>query len=166
MMKLWVDGDSANSIGHAIRMKVSEVTADIDYQTKSRGTRAVNALRNAELRVLQGQRSGRKYRKPYTGSKSKDERKKSGYKPPMYTTSAPGEPPARRSGNLRLHWYGDVQTRAASKGTEVLAVLESGERYASVLENGTPKMAPRPFVERIKTEAAPEIKKIYSEPYT
>ena len=63
MMKLWVDGDSANSIGHAIRMKVSEVTADIDYQTKSRGTRAVNALRNAELRVLQGQRSGRKYRK-------------------------------------------------------------------------------------------------------
>ena len=84
----------------------------------------------------------------------------------MYTASAPGEPPARRSGNLRLHWYGDVQTRAASKGTEVLAVLESGERYASVLENGTPKMAPRPFVERIKTEAAPEIKKIYSEPYT
>ena len=44
--------------------------------------------------------------------------------------------------------------------------MESGERYASVLENGTPKMAPRPFVERIKTEAAPEIKKIYSEPYT
>ncbi len=166
MMKLWVDGDSANSIGHAIRMTVSEVTADIDYQVKSRGTRAVNALRNAEKRVLQGQRSGRKYRKPYTGGKSKAERKKSGYRPPMYTASAPGEPPARRSGNLRLHWYGDVQPRATSRGTEVLAVLESGERYASALENGTSKMAPRPFVERIKAEAAPEIKKIYSEPYT
>ena len=45
-------------------------------------------------------------------------------------------------------------------------MLESGERYAGDLENGTPKMAPRPFVERIKAEAAPEIKKIYSEPYT
>lgn len=51
-------------------------------------------------------------------------------------------------------------------GIEVVAELESMEPYAVHLEHGTPKMAPRPFVEKIKEEAAPEIRKIYSEPYT
>ncbi len=45
------------------------------------------------------------------------------------------------------------------------AVLESGEKYAAALEKGTSKMAPRPFVERIKEKAMPEIEKIYRESY-
>lgn len=165
-MKLWVQTDSVNSAGKAVRAKVSEVTADISRQVKSRGVRAVNAIRDAELRVLKGQRSGRVYRKPYTGSKSKEERKKLKYKPPMYTASAPGEPPARRTGNLRMHWNGQVKSEnAPGGGTIVVAELESQEPYAASLENGTSKMAPRPFVEKIKEEAAPEIQKIYSESY-
>ena len=85
----------------------------------------------------------------------------------MYTASAPGEPPARRTGNLRLHWNGQVKTGASSgDGVEIIAELESQEPYAALLENGTSKMAARPFVEKIKEEAAPEIQKIYSEPYT
>ena len=64
-----------------------------------------------------------------------------------------------------MNWYGDVETRAVSKGTEILAVLESGEKYASMLENGTSKIAPRPFVDKIKEKAEPEIRKIYGEPY-
>lgn len=172
-MKLWVDGSSANSIGQAVKMKVSEVTADVNYQVKSRGARAVNALRNAELRVLQGQRHGKVYKKPDThGRASKATRalmKDYGHKlrrGQLYRASAPGEPPARRMGNLRLHWNGDVKMRDIPRGTEVLAVLESGEKYAEMLENGTSQMAPRPFVEKIKEEAMTEIKKIYSEPYT
>ena len=47
-----------------------------------------------------------------------------------------------------------------------MAELESQESYAAHLENGTSRMAPRPFVEKIKQEATPEIQKIYSEPYT
>lgn len=54
----------------------------------------------------------------------------------------------------------------SSGGVAILAELESQEAYAGILENGSPKMAPRPFVEKIKEEAAPEIQKIYSEPYT
>ncbi len=172
-MKLWIDGNSADSIGRAIKMKVSEVTAEVNYKVKSRGTRAVNAMRNAELRVLKGQRHGKVYKKPDThGRASKTTRtlmKDYGHKlrgGQLYKASAPGEPPARRMGDLRLHWSGDVETRATSKGTEVLAVLESQEPYAGILENGSAKMARRPFVEKIKEEAMPEIKKIYSEPYT
>ena len=60
--------------------------------------RAVNAIRNAELEVLRGKRSGRVYRKPHTKS--------------HYTASAPGEPPARRTGNLRLNWNGTVESSA------------------------------------------------------
>lgn len=165
-MKLWVDGEEGNA-GSAVRAKVSEVTADINRQVASRGVRAVNALRSAELRVLKGQRNGRRYRTPYTGSRTPREKGKKKYKTPMYTASAPGEPPARRTGNLRMHWNGQVKTRdQPGGGIEVVAELESMEPYAVHLEHGTPKMAPRPFVEKIKEEAAPEIRRIFSEPYT
>lgn len=151
-MKLWVDG-KAGSAGSAIRATVKEQVTNINRKVVSRGVRAVNAIRNAELEVLKGQRSGRVYRKPYTKA--------------TYTASAPGEPPARRTGNLRMHWNGQVKSENASGGgVAIVAELESQESYADHLENGTSKMAARPFVERIKKEATPEIQKIYSEPYT
>lgn len=171
-MRLWIETDVVNSSGktihieRAVRAKVSEMTESINRKVVSRGVKAVNALHSAELRVLQGQRSGKKYRIPYTGSKTREERKKAGYKPTMYTASAPGEAPARRTGNLRLHWNGQVKTERATKGgVSVIAELESQEAYAGYLEHGTSRMASRPFVERIKEEAMPEMKKIYGEPY-
>ncbi|MCI8692629.1 MAG: hypothetical protein HFH91_07800 [Lachnospiraceae bacterium] len=152
-MKLWVDGKPGNA-GSAIRATVKEQVTNINRKVISRGVRAVNAIRNAELEVLKGQRSGRVYRKPYT-------------KTATYTASAPGEPPARRTGNLRMHWNGQVKSENASGGgVAIVAELESQESYAARLEKGTAKMAPRPFVEKIKQEADPEIRKIYSEPYT
>lgn len=66
-----------------------------------------------------------------------------------------------------MHWNGQVKSENASGGgVAIVAELESQESYAGHLENGTSKMAARPFVERIKKEATPEIQKIYSEPYT
>ncbi len=153
-MKLWVKTDAVNSAGKTVRAKVSEMTSDINRKVISRGVRAVNAMRNAELEVLKGQRSGKVYRKPYT-------------KQATYTASAPGEPPARRTGNLRMHWNGQVKSEnASSGGISIVAELESQEPYAVFLEHVTSKMAARPFVEKIKEEAMPEIQKIYSEPYT
>lgn len=149
-MRLWVETD-ANSAGRAVQAKVGEMTADINRQIVSRATRAVNELRNAELEVLKGQRSGKRYRKyPYRST---------------YQASAPGEPPARRTGNLRLHWNGTVETSPHGNGVEVKAVLESQEKYAVYLEEGTKKMAARPFHDRIVEKARPNIEKIYSEPY-
>lgn len=151
-MKLWVDG-KAGGAGSAIRATVKDQIANINRKAVSRGVRAVNVLRNAELEVLKGQRSGRVYRKPFSKA--------------TYTASAPGEPPARRTGNLRMHWNGQVKSENSSGGgVTVVAELESQEPYAGHLENGTSKMAPRPFVKKIKEKAAPEIKRIYSEPYT
>jgi len=153
-VKLWKEGSSENSPGVAVRMRVKDVLDSIDRKVASRGVRAVNALRNAELEVLRGQRSGKRYRKPHT-------------KKAMYTASAPGEPPARRTGNLRLHWNGEVKTADRGNGrTAVTAVLESQEKYDSLLENGTRKIEPRPFVDKIIEKAEPEIKRICSEPYT
>lgn len=151
-MRLWIDTNAVNSAGRAVRAAVKEQTENINRQVLSRGVRGVNALRNAELNVLKGQRSGRRYRKyPFKSS---------------YTASAPGEAPARRTGNLRLHWNGQVRTvSAARNGISVIAELESQESYASFLENGTSNMAPRSFMDRIKEEVVPEIRKIYSEPF-
>lgn len=152
-MKLWADGKSG-SAGSAIRATVKEQVTDINRQAVSRGVRAVNALRNAELEVLKGQRSGKVYRKPHT-------------KKATYTASAPGEPPARRTGNLRMHWNGQVKSEnAPGGGVTVVAELESQEPYAAALEHGTPKMVARPYVEKIKEKAMPEIGRIYKEPYT
>ena len=143
------DGNTSHIIHTAIKTQV----VNINQKVASRGVRVVNAIRNAELEVLKGQRSGKVYRKPYSKA--------------TYTASAPGEPPARQTGNLRLHWNGQVKSKNIfNGGIAIIAELESQESYASYLENGTSKMAARPFVEEIKKKAAPEIKKIYSEPYT
>ncbi len=178
-MKLWTETESVNDSGktvhveRAVRAKVSEMAADINRKVISRGTRAVNALRSAELRILKGQRSGRVYKKPGTyGRASKATKalqKDYGHKlrgGQLYRASAPGESPARRTGNLRLHWNGQVKSdNLSGGGVSVIAELESQEAYAGILENGTSRMAARPFVEKIKEEAMPEIQKIYSEPY-
>jgi len=115
----------------------------------------------------------RVYKKPHThGKATKATRELSrdyGHKlrgGQLYRASAPGEAPARRSGNLRLHWSGDVKSRnKADGGTEVVAELESGEEYAYYLEEGK-GMEKRPFVEEIKEKALPAIEKIYNRPFT
>jgi HK97 gp10 family phage protein len=136
-----------------VKQAVEKTVKSINRQVRSRGTRVKNALRNAELEVLRGQRSGKRYRKPFSTR--------------TYTASAPGEPPARRTGALRQNWTGGVeQTSTSSKGTTVTAYIESNTPYAGYLENGTGKMAARPYVDKIKEKAQPEIERIMSEDYS
>lgn len=134
-----------------LKIAVDDTVKKVNRDAASRGVRAVNAIRNAELEVLRGKRSGRVYRKPHTKS--------------HYTASAPGEPPARRTGNLRLNWNGTVESSSTGSGLRVTAVLESQERYSTYLENGTRRMAPRPFKQPISEKAMPEIERIYHEKY-
>lgn len=134
-----------------LKIAVDDTVKKVNREAASRGMRAVNAIRNAELEVLRGKRSGRVYRKPHTKS--------------HYTASAPGEPPARRTGNLRLNWNGTVESSSTGSGLLVTAVLESQERYSTYLENGTRRMAPRPFKQPISEKAIPEIERIYHEKY-
>lgn len=134
-----------------LKIAVDDTVKKVNREAASRGMRAVNAIRNAELEVLRGKRSGRVYRTPHTKS--------------HYTASAPGEPPARRTGNLRLNWNGTVESSSTGSGLRVTAVLESQERYSTYLENGTRRMAPRPFKQPISEKAMPEIERIYHEKY-
>lgn len=134
-----------------LKIAVDDTVKKVNREAASRGMRAVNAIRNAELEVLRGKRSGRVYRKPHTKS--------------HYTASAPGEPPARRTGNLRLNWNGTVESSSTGSGLRVTAVLESQERYSTYLENGTRRIAPRPFKQPISEKAMPEIERIYHEKY-
>ena len=65
--------------------------------------------------------------------------------------SAPGSPPGVRSGNLRRNWN---MYSSGGGGNGI---------YSGYLEHGTSKMAARPYVEKIKETAMPEILALFSE---
>lgn len=75
-------------------------------------------------RKVSGQRSGREYLVP--GTKT------------IYTSSAPGEPPARRTGDL-------ARSFDYKRSRKWLIVVGNSRDYALTLEKGTQHKAPRPF---------------------
>lgn len=142
---------AGQNLESVIHTAVTHMKKDINKEVRSRATNVANILRSTELHVLKGERSGKVYRKyPYKAK---------------YRASAPGEAPARRFGDLHLHWKPKVQWQVNSNGISAVAAIESGEKYAYYLENGK-GMAPRPFVEKIKEQAKPEIVRILNEPYS
>lgn len=146
---------------------------DIKIQMVSRGYRASNELRNASQLVLRGQRSGRRYIVPGTGSVKYNKRNKTAkitYR--YYTASAPGEPPAVRTGAFRSSWQRKSYVEGKGDSFTVVSEVESITRtdngkylLGEILEEGTGKMAPRPHHEKIQQKALPNILKIYNEPY-
>ena len=73
--------------------------------------------------------------------------------------SAPGSPPGVRSGNLRRNW----NMYSSGGGGNGIFGIQSGMHYSGYLEHGTSKMAARPYVEKIKETAMPEILALFSE---
>lgn len=136
---------------------VTQAVADIKQQVKSRSFRAAVKMRNAANDVLSGSRSGRIYRVP--GSKAE------------YQASAPGEPPAVRTGHFRGSWAERVYAEDADKEITVHSTIESKQKagkylLGELLEGGTKRgMAARPYQEKVKEKAMPEIESIYNEPY-
>lgn len=136
----------------SIEAAVRETVQSIRSQLPSRAYRSANELRNAAIDILSGQGGGRRYRIPHTGA--------------YYTASAPGQPPAVRTGAFRNGWQptvvlgGDTYTSRIEN-----TVTVNGYILGELLENGTSKMAPRPHHEKIQDKAEPEILRIYSEPY-
>lgn len=151
-----------------------KLRASIQHQMSSRAYRAANELRNASQLVLRGQRSGRRYTVPGTGRMTYNKRKhtaKITYR--KYTASAPGEPPAVRTGAFRMSWTPKAYTQSSNPAQfSVVSQVESRQRtdngkylLGEILENGTGRMAPRPHQQEIQTKALPQIMKIYNEPY-
>lgn len=123
----------------------------VNKQVLSRAHRISNELRNSELQVMSGQRSGRIYRKPHSKA--------------TYQASAPGEPPAVRTGTLRRSFNPGVEGTPSGKSYTVKSFIKTDLKYATYLENGTSRTAPRPFKERILEKSEPRIKQIMSEPF-
>ncbi len=134
--------------------EVAKVVENITHEVKSRAYRASTALRDSALDVLSNKRkrSGKVYRKPFT-------------KKATYTASAPGEAPALRSGSLRMSWRQRTASEGAGKDLTVRPAITTDVKYAPWLDEGTPKMAPRPFKEPIIEHAMPNIRRIFNQPY-
>lgn len=130
-----------------MQARIRQEVKDAETLAKFCAVRASNELRNAALNVLRGQRSGRVYKKPHSNA--------------TYTASAPGEPPAVRTGMLRMSW--GMKAVGDGKGTYTAGIY-SDVPYAEKLDEGTPhgKIKPRPFKEKIIETAKPRVIQIFS----
>lgn len=80
---------------------------------------------DSRFRILRGKKSGNIYRVPNAKRR--------------YRASAPGEAPANRTGHLASH----IQPKLEAADT---AEVQVPVVYAGMLENGTSRMAARPFL--------------------
>ncbi|MBR4032245.1 MAG: hypothetical protein IKJ07_05890 [Clostridia bacterium] len=123
-----------------LEVAVKEIVQGINAAAISRADRGLNIMRNAALIVLGQDGSGRTYRNGHVAS-------------------APGQPPAPDKGNLRRNWQ---QRKYITGKVRIVLQMKSRMFYAGFLEHGTRKMAARPFHDRIKQKALPEIQALYS----
>lgn len=139
---------NGSDVANEVRVECGLIVRQANNEVRSRARRGANLLRNAAMEVLAGQRAGRRYKLPH--------------KRRMYQASAPGEPPAVRTGNLRRNWRQEVLAENNSAGTKVTCRITSDMPYAKLLENGTDRMAARPYAEKIKNKSTPEIKALFT----
>ena len=151
-----------------------EIAEKIQHQMESRAVRASYELYNASQLVLRGQRHGRRYKVPGTYKRQLD---KDPAKDPSewewkngryYTASAPGEAPAVRTGAFRMSWQPKSQRVFGTYFSRIESDYRVGggrHNLGDLLENGTSRMAPRPYSDQIIQRAEKKIDAIYSEPY-
>ena len=127
------------NIGAEFEACAKNLDSSIKSEMARKGAEATNALRNVELEVLSKPGTGRKYKRLPNHS------------------SAPGGTPAPQSGQLRQQW--DDETIISEN--KVTSRIKSTVFYAQYLNEGTGKMAARPFLDPIKEKAKPVIAEIY-----
>ena len=111
---------------------------DVEKQVASRAERAAHVIR--------------KYRKPASNK--------------TYTASAPGEPPALRTGDLRRSFRPLAKSEIVQSAKHYTPGIRTDVKYAPFLEDGTSRISPRPYAEEIKQKAFPEVKAIFEEETT
>ena len=116
----------------------------IDDTASKRMAEAVNAVRNQVLSTLSGSRSGRTYYVPGTRR--------------IYTASAPGEPPAQATGELRQN----IKTSVGGEGRTVIGLVGTDKIQGKMTEFGTRNMAARPWLKISFEKARSKVKDILS----
>ncbi|HUV56286.1 MAG TPA: hypothetical protein VMV84_03555 [Dehalococcoidales bacterium] len=121
-----------------------EVLKAIEDTASQRMAEAVNVVRNQALETLSGSRSGRTYQVPGTRR--------------YYTASAPGEPPAQATSQLRQ----SIKTSVEGEGRTVIGMVGTNKIQGKMTEFGTRNMAPRPWLRISFEKALSKVKSILS----
>ena len=121
-----------------------EVMQAIEDAAGQKMLEVVNVVRNQALETLSGNRTGLTYKVPGTQR--------------TYTASAPGEPPAQASGELRQ----SVSTELVTEGKKLTGLVGSNSKHAKPLEFGTVNMAARPWLRISWEKSLAKIKSILS----
>ena len=154
--------------GPSVEEIAATVTNQVKHEMERRSYLAANELRNSALLVLRGQRNGRRYKVPGTFRRQRDKVTGKMRNGRYYTASAPGEPPAVRTGAFRNSWQPSAHKAFGSYISRIESDLRTDNgrhTLGQVLEDGTSRMAPRPHQDLILKKAEPKIVKIYDEPY-
>jgi len=120
-----------------------KVIKAIESSASKRMLGAVNAVRNQALETLSGHRTGKTYRVP--GTKK------------TYTASAPGEPPAQATGELRQSIAYNIET----EGKTVIGKVGTDKIQGKMTEYGTRHMKPRPWLRVSFEKTSGKIKSIF-----
>lgn len=148
--------------GAILNYTIKKIYKQLIHAMQREAQSGVQELRNAELLVLRGQRSGKTYHVPGTGRVKYHKKTHTAtvtYR--SYRASAPGEAPAVRTGVFRTSWQ--PYSKEQADGVMLrLNTSQNGKRYPGYLEHGTSKMQPRPYVKAIQNKAEPQIRRIYN----
>jgi len=120
-----------------------EVVKAIDDAQSKLMLEAVNEVRNVTLDTLSGTRSGRTYKVPGTGR--------------TYTASAPGEPPAVATAELRQN----IDTKIEAEGKTIAGYVGTDKIQGKMTELGTKNIAARPWLRVSFEKAMPKIRGIF-----
>lgn len=78
-----------------------------------------------------------------------------------HQASAPGEPPAPDTNNLRSNTNADPNIR--EDGVDLVGRVVANAGYAEALEKGTERIAPRPFLGLLATDHADDLRNAFIE---
>lgn len=76
-----------------------------------------------------------------------------------HRASAPGEPPAPDTGQLRAATQADTQVREF--GSDLVGRIVANKEYALPLAKGTERMAARPYFDQLVTDHADELRQAF-----
>lgn len=133
---------AANQFTH--RSNVRKVNSAMESGVKKNVQNAAQLFIDELDITLRGDRSGKQYIVPGGSNRT-------------YRASAPGEPPARPTGDLATSF-----TYVATSETRYLVGSEL--KYGLYLEKGTKHMRPRPYFRRTYDEQRQRIKAVLSRP--
>ncbi len=128
-----------------IQFNTKNIIKQMDTIAEKRMFAATQRVRTEVLKTLSGERSGREYTVPGTAVK--------------YTASAPGEPPAVMTSQLRESVTDIVFEKNKTVYGQVGTPLEKG----LFLEYGTIQIKPRPWLEPSFKASADDVKRILFE---